>query len=365
MTAILFGFTGAVIGHLFMGMFGVKFSMFSIMGLFGLAGIIVNDSIVLVSFFRQLVADGMDRFDAIVEACVRRLRAVLLTSITTVAGLTPILFESSLQAQFLKPMAVSLVFGLSFGTVLILLVVPSMLMIIEETKPKLETLRRQPESGADAAPAAGHCQRHLWQFDPKPVPPRRRAGTGPERQPVVACRAAVLFSPAAASHLLAMLLWASLPGMDIGAVPVSSLHCRVAAGLADRAQTWAPCSANNWPAVQPCAVGQRRTDAARQPAQPLRSGPAGACRQPVATGHERLTAGRGMASSCCAGCAAPGSLFSAEPHHHSSGRGAARRPNPAKQQVWRFHCAAMMLLYSKATEMATGKSGESTPWQKS
>lgn len=137
MTAIMFGFTGAVLGHLIMGLFGVKFSMFSIMGLFGLSGIIVNDSIVLINFYQQLLDEGMDRFEAIVEACVRRLRAVLLTSITTVAGLTPMLFESSLQAQFLKPMAVSIVFGLALGTVLILAVVPSMLMIIEDLRQRL------------------------------------------------------------------------------------------------------------------------------------------------------------------------------------------------------------------------------------
>ena len=166
MTAIMFGFTGAVIGHLFMGLFGVKFSMFSIMGLFGLAGIIVNDSIVLVSFFRQLVGEGMDRLEAIVEACVRRLRAVLLTSITTVAGLAPILLETSLQAQFLKPMAVSLVFGLSFGTVLILLVVPSMLMIIEETKPRLAHFAARLGNAMIPShlPATVLA---LWQFDPK------------------------------------------------------------------------------------------------------------------------------------------------------------------------------------------------------
>ena len=166
MTAIMFGFTGAVIGHLFMGMFGVKFSMFSIMGLFGLAGIIVNDSIVLVSFFRQLVGEGMDRLEAIVEACVRRLRAVLLTSITTVAGLAPILLETSLQAQFLKPMAVSLVFGLSFGTVLILLVVPSMLMIIEETKPRLAHFGARLRGAVTLSHLPGTATA-LWQFDPK------------------------------------------------------------------------------------------------------------------------------------------------------------------------------------------------------
>lgn len=162
MTAIFFGLTGAVIGHILTAPFGIRFSMFSAMGLFGLSGIIVNDSIVLVSFYQQLVAEGMERFEAIVEACVRRLRAVLLTSITTVAGLTPILFESSLQAQFLKPMAVSIVFGLLFGTGLILLVVPAMLMLIEE--------QRERVSGAlhYLKPSQwGESAQRLWRFDPQ------------------------------------------------------------------------------------------------------------------------------------------------------------------------------------------------------
>ncbi|MFN3712350.1 MAG: efflux RND transporter permease subunit [Alcanivoracaceae bacterium] len=225
MTAILFGFTGAVIGHLFMGMFGVKFSMFSIMGLFGLAGIIVNDSIVLVSFFRQLVADGMDRFEAIVEACVRRLRAVLLTSITTVAGLTPILFESSLQAQFLKPMAVSLVFGLSFGTVLILLVVPSMLMIIEETKPKLETLRQRLLQGLMPTRLPATVS-GIWHFDPRQY--RRAAEPEPGLKGSLLWPAGllVLFSLQLASHLLA-----TLPGQLGQHGPRAALVIAVIAGL--------------------------------------------------------------------------------------------------------------------------------------
>ncbi len=151
--------------------------MFSAMGLFGLSGIIVNDSIVLVSFY-QLVAEGMERFQAITEACVRRLRAVLLTSITTVAGLTPILFESSLQAQFLKPMAVSLVFGLLFGTGLILLVVPAMLMLIEEQRDRFHGL------GRNLAPHNwGTLLQRAWRFDPSPPPATRPSGAG--RQPVV------------------------------------------------------------------------------------------------------------------------------------------------------------------------------------
>ena len=177
MTAILFGFIGAILGHVLMAPFGVKFSMFSIMGLFGLAGIIVNDSIVLVSFYQQLIADGMDRLAAITEACVRRLRAVLLTSITTIAGLTPILFETSLQAQFLKPMAVSLVFGLAVGTVLILLVVPALLMIIEESRERLSRGRRQLSQALHSA-RPGELLASCWHFDPREYRRREQPAAG-------------------------------------------------------------------------------------------------------------------------------------------------------------------------------------------
>ncbi len=131
MSAIVLGLTGAIFGHYLLLPFGIDFSFMSVMGLFGLSGIIVNDSIVLITFYRNQRQQGVAAQTAIVEACCARLRAVLLTSITTIAGLTPILFEGSLQAQFLKPMAVSIVFGLAYGTTLILFVVPALLMLIE------------------------------------------------------------------------------------------------------------------------------------------------------------------------------------------------------------------------------------------
>ncbi|RLU00671.1 efflux RND transporter permease subunit [Ketobacter sp.] len=131
MTAIPLGLTGSLIGHLLMGK---DLSMFSMMGLFGLSGIVVNDSIVLITFFGQLRARGMDVHTAIVEAICARFRAVVLTSLTTVAGLLPILFETSLQAQFLIPMAISIVFGLAYGTFLILFFVPAMITYLEGGK---------------------------------------------------------------------------------------------------------------------------------------------------------------------------------------------------------------------------------------
>jgi multidrug efflux pump subunit AcrB len=128
MAAIPFGLTGALFGHWLMG---IDLTILSLFGLFGLSGIVINDSIILVSFYKGLRARGMAVTDALVEASCQRLRAVLLTSLTTIAGLTPLLFETSFQAQFLIPMATSIAFGLAFATLLVLLVVPSLLSIHE------------------------------------------------------------------------------------------------------------------------------------------------------------------------------------------------------------------------------------------
>ncbi|MGD8207932.1 MAG: efflux RND transporter permease subunit, partial [Thiohalocapsa sp.] len=120
MAAIPFGLTGALVGHWVMG---IDLTILSLFGMFGLSGIVVNDSIILVSFYKSLRAEGMPVFDALVEASCQRLRAVLLTSLTTIAGLMPLLFERSYQAQFLVPMATSIAFGLAFATLLVLLVI--------------------------------------------------------------------------------------------------------------------------------------------------------------------------------------------------------------------------------------------------
>ncbi len=129
MLGIPLGLTGAILGHWVMGM---NMTMMSVFGFFGLSGIVINDSIILVIFYRQVRAKGMPIYQALEEAACQRLRAVLLTSLTTIAGLTPLLFETSRQAQFLIPMAVSIAFGLAFATLLILLVVPAMLSIYED-----------------------------------------------------------------------------------------------------------------------------------------------------------------------------------------------------------------------------------------
>ncbi len=128
MSAIPFGVVGAFFGHLVMS---IDLTILSLFGLFGLSGIVINDSIILVTFYKRLREQGMEIRAAIIEASCQRLRAVLLTSLTTIAGLTPLLFETSLQAQFLIPMAVSISFGLAFSTVLVLLVIPALLSIHE------------------------------------------------------------------------------------------------------------------------------------------------------------------------------------------------------------------------------------------
>jgi len=128
MTAIPFGLIGALLGHWVMG---IDLTILSLFGIFGLSGIVVNDSIILVTFFKHQREAGIETTQAIVNAATQRLRAVLLTSLTTIAGLTPLLFETSMQAQFLIPMAVSISFGLMFATVLVLLVIPALLSVHE------------------------------------------------------------------------------------------------------------------------------------------------------------------------------------------------------------------------------------------
>ncbi|GGX65269.1 efflux RND transporter permease subunit [Saccharospirillum salsuginis] len=126
-----FGLIGAVVGHWLMNM---PLSTISVFGLIGLSGIVINDSIILVTVFRRLHRDGLGLYEATVEAALSRLRPVILTSITTMAGLSPLLFETSIDAALLKPIAVGLVFGLGFGTLLILLMVPVLLYKIGRFK---------------------------------------------------------------------------------------------------------------------------------------------------------------------------------------------------------------------------------------
>ncbi|MBN4049826.1 efflux RND transporter permease subunit [bacterium AH-315-M10] len=127
MAAIPFGLIGAIWGHKLMGL---DWTMPSMVGFVSLAGIVVNDSIVLLEFIKRELAAGAGLHDSILQGCKDRFRAVFLTSATTVAGLTPILLEKSMQAQFLIPMACSIAFGMLFATVLVLLLVPTLYCLI-------------------------------------------------------------------------------------------------------------------------------------------------------------------------------------------------------------------------------------------
>ncbi|QDT27467.1 Multidrug resistance protein MdtB [Gimesia panareensis] len=119
---IPFGIIGAVFGHAILGM---ELTLFSLFGLVALTGVVVNDSIVLIDFINHRVADGLPLKEALIDAGRRRFRPVLLTSMTTIVGLAPILKETSFQAQIIIPMAASLIFGLMLATVLVLFLIPT------------------------------------------------------------------------------------------------------------------------------------------------------------------------------------------------------------------------------------------------
>ncbi|QDT37037.1 efflux RND transporter permease subunit [Stratiformator vulcanicus] len=129
MTAIPFGIEGAILGH---WITGNPLTILSCIGLVALSGILVNDSLVLVDFINARVRAGLSPFEASVQGAKLRLRAILLTTLTTAAGLTPLMFETSFQAKFLIPMAVTLTYGLIFATALTLIIVPAMNMIAED-----------------------------------------------------------------------------------------------------------------------------------------------------------------------------------------------------------------------------------------
>ena len=127
MAIIPFGAVGAILGHLILG---ADLSIMSIMGIVALAGVVVNDSLILVDYANKRLATGVSVVDAIVDAGVRRFRPILLTTLTTFGGLAPMVFETSRQAQFITPMAVSLGFGILFTTFVCLLVLPAFYVML-------------------------------------------------------------------------------------------------------------------------------------------------------------------------------------------------------------------------------------------
>ncbi len=126
MSVIPFGLIGAVIGHILMG---EALSMFSLFGLVALAGVVVNDSLILVDFVNHARQEGVPLRQAVIDSGTQRFRAIILTSFTTAAGLLPILLEKSVQAQFVIPMAISVGFGIIFATVITLFLIPALYML--------------------------------------------------------------------------------------------------------------------------------------------------------------------------------------------------------------------------------------------
>lgn len=138
MAVIPFGLVGAIWGH---AVWGMALSLFSVVGIIGMIGIIINDAIVLVATVDQY-ARSRGLFPAIIDAAADRLRPVLLTTLTTVLGLAPLLYESSSQALFLKPTVIALAYGLGFGMVLVLLLVPAILAVQADIARTLHAFRR-------------------------------------------------------------------------------------------------------------------------------------------------------------------------------------------------------------------------------
>ncbi len=148
MTAIPFGIVGAILGHVLMG---YDLSLISMMGIVALSGVVVNDSLVLIDATNQRRAEGASAVEAIASAAQRRFRPIVLTSVTTFFGLAPMIFESSVQARFLVPMALSLGFGVLFSTLIVLLVVPSLYLMLEDAQAALRRLRGLPGPEAEAS----------------------------------------------------------------------------------------------------------------------------------------------------------------------------------------------------------------------
>jgi multidrug efflux pump subunit AcrB len=131
MSAIPFGLVGAVFGHMLMGL---DLTMLSMFGMVALTGVVVNDSLILVDLINRMRADGATVDRAIRESGERRFRPIMLTTATTFLGLTPMIFETSMQAKFLIPMAVSLGYGIVFATAITLILIPTLYRILEDLK---------------------------------------------------------------------------------------------------------------------------------------------------------------------------------------------------------------------------------------
>lgn len=131
MISIPFGIVGAVLGHLLMG---YSLSIISMMGVVALSGVVINDALVLIEYANRQRVAGLNAHDAILSAGIRRFRPIILTTVTTFGGLAPMIFETSRQARFMIPMALSLGYGILFATGITLLIIPCLYMILEDLK---------------------------------------------------------------------------------------------------------------------------------------------------------------------------------------------------------------------------------------
>ena len=143
MSVIPFSLTGAIWGHFF---FGLDLSMMSFFGIIAAAGVVINDSLVMTDFINKARAQGVSIRDAVIEAGCARFRAITLTSITTFAGVLPIMFETSLQARFVIPMAVALGFAVLFATVITLVLVPCLYLMLDDLRLPFSKLKQKMAS---------------------------------------------------------------------------------------------------------------------------------------------------------------------------------------------------------------------------
>jgi multidrug efflux pump subunit AcrB len=145
MSIIPFALIGAFVGHWIMG---YRLNMLSLQALLGLSGVIINDAIILVTAVKRRVKEGRPLHEAVTAGARERLRPVILTTLTTIGGLTPLLFERSMQAQLVQPLAVTLIFGLMFSPFLVLFFVPSLMGIGQDMR------SRKSAPSADGQPAS-------------------------------------------------------------------------------------------------------------------------------------------------------------------------------------------------------------------
>ena len=166
MVTIPFGLIGAVVAHLIMGF---DISIMSLFGMVALTGVVVNDAIVLIERVNENLAEGMRFFDAVIEGGRRRFRAVILTTVTTVGGLMPMILETDFQARFLIPMAVTLAAGVAFATALTLVLIPSLFVILNDIRLWLYRVRtgRWPRRREDVEPASRRRENGLGKEGPK------------------------------------------------------------------------------------------------------------------------------------------------------------------------------------------------------